>query len=139
MHPQLTLIAAQQHIADLHRAADHNRLVHTATRHQQPRRPRTPPRRRRASLVPALAPPPPGFNVSVARKCFLEGGQPHARGRSRPDRQQRYRLRRQAAGRGPPPVAAAFLALRSSGAADSGPLLCRLSESACEAATKQRA
>ena len=31
MHPQLALIAAQQHIADLHRAADHNRLVHTAT------------------------------------------------------------------------------------------------------------
>ena len=31
MHPQLTLIAAQQHIADLHRAVDHNRLVHTAT------------------------------------------------------------------------------------------------------------
>ncbi len=31
MHPQLTLIAAQQHIADLHRAADHNRLVHIAT------------------------------------------------------------------------------------------------------------
>ena len=31
MHPQLTLIAAQQHIADLHRAADDNRLVHTAT------------------------------------------------------------------------------------------------------------
>jgi hypothetical protein len=31
MLPQLTLIAAQQHIADLHRAADHNRLVHTAT------------------------------------------------------------------------------------------------------------
>ncbi len=30
MHPELTLIAAQQHIADLHRAADHNRLVHTA-------------------------------------------------------------------------------------------------------------
>jgi hypothetical protein len=30
MHPQLILIA-QQHIADLHRAADHNRLVHTAT------------------------------------------------------------------------------------------------------------
>ena len=46
MHPQLTLIVAQQHIADLHRAADHDRLVHTATtatsRHQQPRRPRTP-------------------------------------------------------------------------------------------------
>ena len=31
MHPQLTLIAAQQRIADLHRAADHDRLVHTAT------------------------------------------------------------------------------------------------------------
>ena len=31
MHPQLTLIVAQEHIADLHRAADHNRLVHTAT------------------------------------------------------------------------------------------------------------
>jgi hypothetical protein len=31
MHPQLTLIAAQQHIADLHRAADHDRLVHTAS------------------------------------------------------------------------------------------------------------
>jgi hypothetical protein len=31
MHPQLTLLVAQQHIADLHRAADHSRLVHTAT------------------------------------------------------------------------------------------------------------
>ena len=31
MHPQVTLIAAQQHIADLQRAADHKRLVHTAT------------------------------------------------------------------------------------------------------------
>ena len=31
MHPQLTIIVAQQHIADLCRAADHNRLVHTAT------------------------------------------------------------------------------------------------------------
>ena len=31
MHPQLTHLAAQQHIADLHRAADHNRLVHAAT------------------------------------------------------------------------------------------------------------
>ena len=31
MHPQLTLIAAQQRIADLHRAADAHRLVHTAT------------------------------------------------------------------------------------------------------------
>ena len=31
MHPQLIQIAAQQRIADLHRAADHDRLVHTAT------------------------------------------------------------------------------------------------------------
>jgi hypothetical protein len=31
MHPQLTLIAARQRIADLHRAADHERLVHSAT------------------------------------------------------------------------------------------------------------
>ncbi len=31
MHPQLTLIAAREHIADLHRAADHDRLVHAAT------------------------------------------------------------------------------------------------------------
>jgi hypothetical protein len=31
MHPQITLIVAQQRIADLHRAADHNRLVHTAS------------------------------------------------------------------------------------------------------------
>jgi hypothetical protein len=31
MHPQPILIVAQQHIADLHRAADHDRLVHTAT------------------------------------------------------------------------------------------------------------
>jgi hypothetical protein len=31
MHPQLALIVAQQHIAELHRAADHHRLVHTAT------------------------------------------------------------------------------------------------------------
>jgi hypothetical protein len=30
MHPLLTLIAAQR-IADLRRAADHDRLVHTAT------------------------------------------------------------------------------------------------------------
>ena len=31
MGPQLTLIAAQQHYADLHRAADHNRIVRSAT------------------------------------------------------------------------------------------------------------
>ena len=69
MHPQLTLIVAQQHIADLHRAADHDRLVHTATTatssHAVPA-PRQ--RRRRASLVPALAPPPPGLNAPVARE-----------------------------------------------------------------------
>ena len=31
MHPQITLIVAQEQIADLHRAADHNRLVQAAT------------------------------------------------------------------------------------------------------------
>jgi hypothetical protein len=31
MHPQLRLIVAQQRIADLHRAADHDRLVHATT------------------------------------------------------------------------------------------------------------
>ena len=31
MHPQLTLMVAQQHIADLHRDVDHDRLVHTAS------------------------------------------------------------------------------------------------------------
>jgi len=30
MHPQLTLLVAQQHIADLRRAADHDRLVQAA-------------------------------------------------------------------------------------------------------------
>jgi hypothetical protein len=31
MHSRLTHIVAQEHIADLHRAADHNRLVHAAS------------------------------------------------------------------------------------------------------------
>ena len=31
MHPHLTLIVAQQHVADLRRAADHDRLVQAAT------------------------------------------------------------------------------------------------------------
>ena len=31
MHPQLTLIVAQQHIADLRRAADHDALAQAAT------------------------------------------------------------------------------------------------------------
>ena len=66
MHPQLTLIAAQQHIADLHRAADHNRLVHAATSATSSHA--VPAPRRRASLVPALAPPPPGLNAPVVRE-----------------------------------------------------------------------
>ena len=69
MHPQLTLITAQQRIADLHRAADHNRLVHTATSatssHAVPA-----PRHAATAPVsfPALAPPPPGLNAPVARE-----------------------------------------------------------------------
>jgi hypothetical protein len=39
MHPRLTVILAEQHIADLHRAADHRRLVHTATTAKPQRRP----------------------------------------------------------------------------------------------------
>jgi hypothetical protein len=31
MHPRTLYLVAQQHIADLHRAADHDRLVHIAT------------------------------------------------------------------------------------------------------------
>jgi hypothetical protein len=58
MHPRLTHIAAQQHIADLHRAADHNRLVHTVTTATSSHAIPAP---RRASPVPALA-PPPGLN-----------------------------------------------------------------------------
>jgi hypothetical protein len=71
MHPQLTLIAAQQHIADLHRAADHNRLVHTATSatssHAVPA-PRHAAAAAAPSLVHALAPPPPDLNAPVARE-----------------------------------------------------------------------
>jgi hypothetical protein len=49
MHPQLNLIA-QQHIADLHRAADHHRLVRTATSsHARPA-----PRHAAAGPVPFL-------------------------------------------------------------------------------------
>ena len=40
MHPRLTIILAEQHIADLHRAAEHHRLVHTATT-AKPQRPPT--------------------------------------------------------------------------------------------------
>jgi hypothetical protein len=65
MHPQLTLIAAQQRIADLHRAGDHDRLVHTATTVTSSHAAATP---RHASLVPAPAPPPPGLNAPVARE-----------------------------------------------------------------------
>src|SRR5205823_7542195 len=58
VHPQLTHIAAPRHIADLHRAAGRNRLVHTATTATSTRAvPRTPTRRRRASVVPVPAPP----------------------------------------------------------------------------------
>ena len=53
MHPQLTLILAQQHIADLHRAADHNRLVHTATSsHAVPAPRRAVPAPRHAAAAP---------------------------------------------------------------------------------------
>ena len=54
-------------------------------------------------------------------------------------RRRHHRYRRQAAGRGRPPVAAAFLALRSSGPADRGRLLCRLSARPFGASSKTKA
>ena len=69
MHPELIRILAQQHIADLHRAADHDRLVHTAT---TPTSSHAVPAPRHAAAapvsVPALAPPPPGLIAPVARE-----------------------------------------------------------------------
>ena len=60
MHPELILIAARQHIADLHRAADHDRLVHTATTASSSDAAARPsPRRSRSSP----APPPPLSNA----------------------------------------------------------------------------
>jgi hypothetical protein len=65
MHPQLTLIAAQQHIADLHRAADDNRLAHTATSsHAVPAPPTPSPRQSRSCAGPAAA----RLNAPVARE-----------------------------------------------------------------------
>ena len=69
MHPELIRILAQQHIADLHRAADHNRLVHTATTatssHAVPA-----PRHAAATPVSPLRwlRRPPGLNAPVARE-----------------------------------------------------------------------
>ena len=54
MHPQLRLIAAQEHIADMHRAADDDRLVHTATTVTS------------SHAVPAPATPPPRQSRSCA-------------------------------------------------------------------------
>ena len=71
MHPQVTLIAAQQRIADLHRAADHSRLVHTATTATTATSSRAIPAPRHAAaapVFPALAPPPPGLNAPVVRE-----------------------------------------------------------------------
>jgi hypothetical protein len=39
MHSRLTMIVAQQHIADLRRAADHHRLVQASHYRQPQRRP----------------------------------------------------------------------------------------------------
>jgi hypothetical protein len=48
MHPEFTLIAAQQHIADLHRAADQWRWARGGCRPRP-----APPRRRCATWSPA--------------------------------------------------------------------------------------
>ena len=79
MHPKLTHITAQQHIADLHRAADHNRLVHTATTPTTPpRQQRTPPPRQSRSCAGSEA---AWHNAPVARERQLEAGQGQARKR----------------------------------------------------------
>jgi hypothetical protein len=83
MHSQLH-IAAQEHIADLRRAADHYRLVHAATSATSSHA--VPAPRRRARPVPAPAsPPPPGINAPVVRERYLERAQPQAHKQSRPE------------------------------------------------------
>ena len=54
MHPQLRLIVAQEHIADMHRAGDHDRLVHTVTTATS------------SHAGPAPATPPPRHSRSCA-------------------------------------------------------------------------
>ena len=54
MHPQLRLIAAQERIADMQRAADDDRLVHAATTHAVPA-PATPPPRQSPSCAGSAA------------------------------------------------------------------------------------
>ena len=65
MHPQLTLLVAQQHIADLHRAADHNRLGHADTTPTSSHAGRAP---RDATAMPSPQPamPPPRQSRSCA-------------------------------------------------------------------------
>ena len=66
MHPQLTASLAQQHIADLRRAADHDRLVQaaaTASRSDAADRPAA-----AAGHAHSPAPPPPRSNAPDTRK-----------------------------------------------------------------------
>jgi hypothetical protein len=55
MQPEFTIIAAQQHIADLHRAAHHYRLVHTAN-----------------TATSSHAAPAPGHAAAAAPVSFLD-------------------------------------------------------------------
>jgi hypothetical protein len=69
MHPQLTVIVAQQHITDLRRAADHDRLVHTATTATSSH----------AVPAPATPPPPPRQSRSCAGSAAVFRSRLHAR------------------------------------------------------------
>ncbi len=79
--------------------------AHRHHRHQQPRRPRTPatpPPRQSRSCAGSAAAWPKRTGCSRCSRCsgaLTRGRRAQARKRSRPDRQQRYPLRRQAATR----------------------------------------
>ena len=68
MHPRLTLIVAQQHIADLHRAADHDRLVQAATTDTR-------------SDAPAAGRPVAAAPVTLIRRLRRRLAQTHPAGR----------------------------------------------------------
>jgi hypothetical protein len=67
MHPQLTVTVARQHIADLRRAADHDRLVRTATTATS------------SHAVPAPATPPPRQSPSCADSTAVFRSRLHVR------------------------------------------------------------
>jgi hypothetical protein len=80
MHPQLALSAARQRIADLHRAADHDRLVHTATTAASSHAARAP-----RHAVPAPGTPPARQSRSCAGSAAVFRSLVHGRLEPRED------------------------------------------------------